>query len=248
MSTVCPFDLLSMAAAGCGRHGQGHRGHLPGDRRGQRSGSCARTSRSTRYCRAFFTRVHQLRAGVRRATARRVHEAAAVFAALEVGDLADPATDAGPPAARRQRDRVEGYIAVWTGRESQGRHGDGRPLGLDKGTLFAQGLQLDAYRPGGDLRAGHLGHRVLRALTTRSPSPTTRSTASGVVYTADRKWASASRLRSGPGRSTSTTRKCGWSSRSADSGSLAGPRGQCRRHPALFRAQDDPGDLSPKRG
>ncbi|MBR3370662.1 MAG: aldehyde dehydrogenase [Rhodobacteraceae bacterium] len=53
--------------------------------------------------------------------------------ALKLGDPADPATQMGPLAMGRQRERVEGYIA--TGRASGATLacGGGRPRGFDKG-------------------------------------------------------------------------------------------------------------------
>ena len=67
---------------------------------------------------------------------------AAALAAVPVGDPADPRTGVGPLAAKRQRERVLGYIA--SGKQ-EGAHcvlGGGRPAGLTKGwyvepTLFA---------------------------------------------------------------------------------------------------------------
>ena len=62
--------------------------------------------------------------------------------ALVVGDSLDPATQVGPMASARQRDRVEGYIEK--GRAEGGRvvAGGGRPRGQDRGwfvqpTIFA---------------------------------------------------------------------------------------------------------------
>ncbi len=62
--------------------------------------------------------------------------------ALVVGDSLDPATQVGPVASARQRDRVEGYIEK--GRAEGGRivAGGGRPRDLDRGwfvqpTIFA---------------------------------------------------------------------------------------------------------------
>ena len=62
--------------------------------------------------------------------------------ALEVGDSLDPATQIGPMASARHRERVEGYIAK--GRAEGGRvvAGGGRPAGQDRGwfvqpTVFA---------------------------------------------------------------------------------------------------------------
>lgn len=66
---------------------------------------------------------------------------AALAGALVVGDPFDPGTHLGPLVSRRQRERVEGYIAQ--GRD-EGRLvvGGGRPAGLDRGwyvepTIFA---------------------------------------------------------------------------------------------------------------
>lgn len=78
---------------------------------------------------------------------RRRHDAlveamSASFAAIRVGDPFDLATDMGPLAMRRQRDRVEAYIAK--GREEGAvlATGGGRPRHLDRGfyvepTVFA---------------------------------------------------------------------------------------------------------------
>lgn len=54
-------------------------------------------------------------------------------AALRIGDPADEATDLGPLAARRQRDRVEGYIAAARDAGATVAAGGGRPAGLDRG-------------------------------------------------------------------------------------------------------------------
>jgi aldehyde dehydrogenase (NAD+) len=66
----------------------------------------------------------------------------AFAAGLKVGDALDPATQIGPVATARQRDRIESYIAK--GRSDGGRVtvGGGRPAGLDRGwfvepTVFA---------------------------------------------------------------------------------------------------------------
>jgi aldehyde dehydrogenase (NAD+) len=64
------------------------------------------------------------------------------FGSLSIGDPLDEGTRVGPLVSRRQRDRVEGYIAK--GRAEGGRitTGGGRPQGLDRGwfvqpTIFA---------------------------------------------------------------------------------------------------------------
>jgi acyl-CoA reductase-like NAD-dependent aldehyde dehydrogenase len=62
-----------------------------------------------------------------------VDAAAAAAEAITVGDPHDPATTVGPLVAERQRDRVEGYIAL--GKEAGARvaTGGGRPPHLAKG-------------------------------------------------------------------------------------------------------------------
>jgi len=62
--------------------------------------------------------------------------------ALKVGDALDPATQIGPMASARQRDRVEGYIAKGRGEGARVTIGGGRPADLDRGyfvepTVFA---------------------------------------------------------------------------------------------------------------
>jgi aldehyde dehydrogenase (NAD+) len=68
--------------------------------------------------------------------------------ALQVGDSLDPATQIGPLASARQRERVEGYIA--TGRAEGGRvvAGGGRPDSQERGwfvepTIFADVANSD---------------------------------------------------------------------------------------------------------
>jgi betaine-aldehyde dehydrogenase len=64
------------------------------------------------------------------------------FAALRVGDPFDEATQIGPLASQRIRDRVEGYIALGLEEGAKIAVGGGRPAGLHRGwyvepTLFA---------------------------------------------------------------------------------------------------------------
>lgn len=61
---------------------------------------------------------------------------------LTVGDPLDPGTKVGPLVSRRQRDRVEGYIAKGKDEGARVTAGGGRPAGLDQGwfvepTVFA---------------------------------------------------------------------------------------------------------------
>ncbi len=71
-----------------------------------------------------------------------VDAVAALAESLQVGDPLDPATQVGPLASARQRDRVEGYIAKGKGEGSRLVVGGGRPAHLDRGwyvepTVFA---------------------------------------------------------------------------------------------------------------
>ena len=67
---------------------------------------------------------------------------AAAADALVVGDPFDPRTTTGPLVSERQRQRVEGYIAVGVEEGAKVVTGGGRPAGLDRGwyvepTVFA---------------------------------------------------------------------------------------------------------------
>ena len=87
--------------------------------------------------------VAQTRILAPRATYDELTEAvAAAASAMSVGDPLDPATQLGPLAAERQRDRVEGYIEKGKAEGARLVTGGGRPAGLDKGwyvepTVFA---------------------------------------------------------------------------------------------------------------
>jgi aldehyde dehydrogenase (NAD+) len=62
---------------------------------------------------------------------------------LAVGDPLDPATVVGPLAAARQRDRVEGYIAIGQKEGAKVAIGGGRPAGLGKGWYVEPTLFVD---------------------------------------------------------------------------------------------------------
>ena len=71
-----------------------------------------------------------------------VEALAATFAQVRVGDPFDPSSEMGPLATKRQRDRVEGYIARGVEDGSVLVAGGGRPQNLDVGwyvepTIFA---------------------------------------------------------------------------------------------------------------
>ena len=62
-----------------------------------------------------------------------VEALAASFSQVRVGNPFDPVSQMGPLAARRQRDRVEGYIAKGIAGGAKLATGGGRPEGLDRG-------------------------------------------------------------------------------------------------------------------
>jgi acyl-CoA reductase-like NAD-dependent aldehyde dehydrogenase len=62
-----------------------------------------------------------------------VEALAAAFSKVKVGDPFDPASQMGPLAAERQRDRVEGYIAKGIEIGATLAAGGGRPKDLDRG-------------------------------------------------------------------------------------------------------------------
>lgn len=71
-----------------------------------------------------------------------VEALAASFGAVRVGDPFDPATQMGPVAMRRQRDRIEGFIAQGKAEGAKLATGGGRPAHLNRGyfvepTVFA---------------------------------------------------------------------------------------------------------------
>ena len=73
---------------------------------------------------------------------RMVEALDSVFASLKVGDPFDPATQVGPLATARQRERVERYIAIGEAEGARLTTGGGRPAHLDRGffvepTVFA---------------------------------------------------------------------------------------------------------------
>ncbi|MER8073016.1 aldehyde dehydrogenase [Streptomyces sp. NPDC094034] len=78
----------------------------------------------------------------RRRYSQFVDAIAASFSAVRVGDPFDAATQMGPLATERQRDRVEGYIAKGQAEGARLVTGGGRPKGLNRGfyvepTVFA---------------------------------------------------------------------------------------------------------------
>lgn len=67
---------------------------------------------------------------------------AAAVGAMKVGDPLDPQTNVGPVVSRRQRDRIEGYLAAGVEAGARAVCGGGRPKQLERGwyiepTVFA---------------------------------------------------------------------------------------------------------------
>jgi len=88
--------------------------------------------------------------------AEAVDAAAAAASAVPVGDPHDPSTLVGPLVAERQRDRVEGYIALAVTAGARVAAGGVRPAHLRKGWYVDPGRrgQLHAGGPRRDLRPG----------------------------------------------------------------------------------------------
>jgi len=68
---------------------------------------------------------------------------AAMVAGLRVGDPADPATQIGPLVARRQQDRVEGYIAIGEEEGAKVVTGGSRATGRERGWYVAPTVFAD---------------------------------------------------------------------------------------------------------
>ena len=75
--------------------------------------------------------------------AEAVEVAAAAGSAVPVGDPHDPSTVVGPLVAERQRDRVEGYIALALAAGARAAAGGVRPAHLDKGWYVAPTILAD---------------------------------------------------------------------------------------------------------
>src|SRR5260221_11835513 len=75
--------------------------------------------------------------------AEAVEAAAAAASAVPVGDPHDPSTVVGPLVAERQRDRVEGYIALAVEAGARLAAGGARPAHLKKGWCVAPTIPSD---------------------------------------------------------------------------------------------------------
>jgi len=72
-----------------------------------------------------------------------VESAAAAAAHIPVGDPHDPSVEVGPLVAARQRDRVEGYIALGVDAGARVVCGGGRPAGLPRGWYVSPTILAD---------------------------------------------------------------------------------------------------------
>ena len=68
---------------------------------------------------------------------------AGVFGSLKIGDALDPATDFGPVAVSRTRDRCESFVASALREGATLAFGGRRPAGLDRGWYFEPTLLTD---------------------------------------------------------------------------------------------------------
>ena len=92
-------------------------------------------------------------------TTRSSKSSAASLARSQVGDSLDPATQVGPVASARQRERIEGYIEKGRAEGGGSSPGGGRPPEQERGwfvqpTIFADVDNSAHDRTRGDLRAG----------------------------------------------------------------------------------------------
>jgi aldehyde dehydrogenase (NAD+) len=69
----------------------------------------------------------------------------AVFAGLRIGNALEPATDFGPVAVSRTRDRCEQFVAGALAEGATLAHGGKRPSGLDRGWYFEPTLLTDVH-------------------------------------------------------------------------------------------------------
>jgi acyl-CoA reductase-like NAD-dependent aldehyde dehydrogenase len=69
---------------------------------------------------------------------------AAGMAAMKVGDSLDPTTQIGPVVAKRQRDKILGYLEAGKKAGAKVATGGGKPKGRDKGWFIEPTLFYDA--------------------------------------------------------------------------------------------------------
>lgn len=125
-------------------------------------------------------------------------------AAIKVGDPSDPATQMGPLAMARQRERVEGYIAA--GRSGGARLvcGGGRPRGLDRG-FYVEPTVFDQVTPDMTIAQEEIFGPVVSVISyadeddAAAKANATPYGLNGAVYSRDveRAFAFAKRMRTG---------------------------------------------------
>ncbi|MFG2442760.1 aldehyde dehydrogenase [Nocardia fluminea] len=123
---------------------------------------------------------------------------------LRIGDPADPATEIGPLVSRRQRDRVEAYIAGGRADDAKVVVGGGRPDGFERG-LFVEPTVFAEVTPDLAIAQEEIFGPVVAVLTCDSEDEAvaiandTVYGLSGAVYSADtgHALAVAARLRTG---------------------------------------------------
>lgn len=124
--------------------------------------------------------------------------------ALKVGDPSDPATQMGPLAMARQRERVEGYIAAGRAGGAKLACGGGRPRGLDKG-YFVEPTVFTDVTPDMPIAQEEIFGPVVSVIGYTDEDDAARKAnatpygLNGAVYSADpeRGFAFAKRMRTG---------------------------------------------------
>jgi acyl-CoA reductase-like NAD-dependent aldehyde dehydrogenase len=89
---------------------------------------------------------------------------AALVESMPVGDPKDPATQIGPLATGRQRERVEEYISIGRAEGARAVLGGGRPEGLDRG-WFVEPTIFTGVEPGMRVAQEEIFGPVLAVLT-----------------------------------------------------------------------------------
>jgi aldehyde dehydrogenase (NAD+) len=114
----------------------------------------------------------------------------ALVQSMPVGDPMDPATQIGPMATARQRERVESYISIGREEGAQTALGGGRPEGLDRG-WFVEPTIFSNVTPGMRIAQEEIFGPVLAVMTYEDEEEAvaiandSRYGLSGSVFTSD---------------------------------------------------------------